>query len=203
MGRSIAGGRALALAVLVVGAGCRGGPGSGRVVDCTKLQESPTQLASAEDAVDDLPWGTARLRLRWLADGEEHDLFVEEATAEVYHPPPPISEGTWSVQVELDCSPESAAVVLFQADPAEPSLLPGEYPLNGVGFDVPELEQGGRVLESTFEGTATVTDVTDLRASGFVTGSGRTVLLSYITQGDIGVEAEVSELAFNRLPVFE
>lgn len=168
-------------------------------VDCTGLPPLSPERAGdpslSETLLSDLANGTARVGLRW-DDGSGDQLFLTtETTAFIVREEQP---ATWSIGVDLACSPDSRTQIHFaSSDPTVDSLAAGDFTISAFGFDVPELEQGDDPEDKDFEGTITVTAFAGGQASGFMTGRGRAGLISFVTQESLGIEVEILALAFS------
>ena len=170
-------------------------------VDCTVLPSLTSAQADdptlSETLLAELAPGTARVSLSWDDENGNSALLTRETTAEVLLG---IDGDAWSVQADLACDPAAATALHFER--TADAVVPGEFPLTNFGFDVPSLEQGesGSVVNEV-DGTMTVTEASERTASGFLTGSARTTLRSYITEKYLDIEVVVTGLAFRELNI--
>lgn len=105
----------------------------------------------------------------------------------------------WGLQTGLACAPEAAASVQFLRGDGD--LVPGEYPMAGVSFDVPEREQGADDDTVHVDGIVTITAAGDGLVSGYMQGRGGATVKSYLTQESVGLDFTVEALAFKDFPL--
>ncbi len=105
---------------------------------------------------------------------------------------------SWAIGVDLPlCTPDAAAFVHFvPTDSTDETLASGEFAISGLGFGVPELEQGADLPATELDGAITVTSASTDHATGFMSGYARTALKSHVTQKSLGIEVEITALAF-------
>lgn len=193
----------LMLLALVLGVGCER---SQRhlftdTVDCTDLPLLPSEFVDApsvsETLLEDMGGGTARLVLRWEDTDSEDWFLTAETTGFVTWWE---TEQRWAVQVDLPCIPDAATAVHFASgDVTGDALEAGDYKITAFGFDVPWLEQGDDFVNNEVDGTLTVTGSSSGSASGFMSGRGQADLMSFVTQQSLGIQVEVTALAFREL----
>lgn len=191
--------RCLLLLALSAAGGC--GDGDRHLftdtVDCTNLPPLPSDPADpssgSEALLSELGAGAARVVLRWEDTDGEYWLLPDAAIGRLLMAP----TSAWAIKVPLPCIPDSAIHVHF-ASAAVPLTL-GSFALESFGFDAPELEQLGNEPDTEFDGTMTITSESNGRVSGFMTGHARTRLKSLITEKTLGIEVEVTALAFREI----
>lgn len=181
-------------------------------VDCSGLPRLPERMTTAVEAGKapftdaDLEPGEARIALRWSdASGDlvlrSRPRHVADVLYKPYDSNFPDWGPAWVVGIPLHCDPSAAAFVEFvPADGSQEPLTPGAYRVRGVGFDVPDLEQGEGGAPQEVSGEMVITEAGAGESSGYLRGWGHTGLRSYIFDQPVDVEIEIVAFAFREIP---
>lgn len=152
---------------------------------------------------DDLEAGEAAMVAVWTdAEGVERTGHYRDTETVIIQGNGLGELDKFGVWFRVDCEPEQAAFVWFEADTSAPLAL-GQHPLWALSWDVPPVEQGGNITGSPTGYVEVVdTDAESTWASGHLAETEQSFeLISYLTQEGVGDSVHIRAMAFNQVPV--